>query len=194
MAWVAFDRGARLARESGLEGPAQRWSEIAREIHEEVCAKGYDAELGSFVQSYGSKWLDGSLLLIVSTGFLPLQDPRLAGTVRAIERRLLVDGFVMRHDPAEVETGLAHGEGAFLACSFWLVDTLTLLGREAEGRRLFERLLALRNDVGLLSEEYDVAARRLVGNFPQAFTHIALINSALNLGRAAKPAAQRAAS
>jgi GH15 family glucan-1,4-alpha-glucosidase len=194
MAWVAFDRGVRTAREFGLDGPVERWSEIARAIHQEVCAKGYDPKLGSFVQSYGSTWLDGSLLLIPTTGFLPADDPRVEGTVRAIMRRLLADGFVMRHDPAEVETGLAHGEGAFLACSFWLADALVLLGRHAEGQRLFERLLALRNDLGLLSEEYDVSARRLVGNFPQAFSHIALINTAQNLARWAKPAEQRAGS
>jgi GH15 family glucan-1,4-alpha-glucosidase len=192
MAWVAFDRGARIAREFGLKGPVERWSEVAREIHAEVCARGFDAELGSFVQSYGSKWLDGSLLLIPTTGFLPPDDPRVAGTVAAIERRLSADGFVMRHDPAEVETGLAHGEGAFLACSFWLADAWVLLGREDEGRGLFDRLLTLCNDVGLLSEEYDVHAKRLLGNFPQAFSHIALINTAHNLARIAKPAQQRA--
>jgi len=192
MAWVAFDRGARIASEFGLQGPVARWSEIAREIHAEVCSKGYDAELGSFVQSYGSKWLDGSLLLIPTTGFLPIEDPRIVGTIRAVEKRLLADGFVMRHDPAEIETGLAHGEGAFLACSFWLADAMVLLGREGEGAQLFERLLALRNDVGLLSEQYDVPTKRLVGNFPQAFSHIALINSAHNLARSKKPADQRA--
>ncbi len=192
MAWVAFDRGARIAGEFGLQGPVERWSEIAREIHAEVCSKGYDTELGSFVQSYGSKWLDGSLLLIPTTGFLPIEDPRVEGTIRAVEKRLLADGFVMRHDPAEIETGLAHGEGAFLACSFWLADAMVLLGREAEGAQLFERLLALRNDVGLLSEEYDVPTKRLVGNFPQAFSHIALINTAHNLARPKKPADQRA--
>jgi GH15 family glucan-1,4-alpha-glucosidase len=192
MAWVAFDRGARIANEFGLEAPAEQWSAIAAEIHADVCANGYDRDLGSFVQSYGSKWLDGSLLLLPTTGFLPSQDPRVIGTVRAIEGRLLQDGLVMRHDPAEVETGLSHGEGAFLACSFWLADAYTLTGREQEARKLFERLLALRNDVGLLSEEYDVRARRLVGNFPQAFSHIALINTAHNLSRPSKPAAQRA--
>jgi GH15 family glucan-1,4-alpha-glucosidase len=192
MAWVAFDRGARLAREFSMSGPVARWSEIAAEIHAEVCTHGYDAELGSFVQSYGSKWLDGSLLLIPTTGFLPPEDPRVAGTVRAIEKRLVVDGLVMRHDPAEVETGLAHGEGAFLACSFWLADALVLLGRADEGARLFERLLALRNHLGLLAEEYDPRVGRLVGNFPQAFSHVALINTAQNLARRKKPAEQRA--
>jgi len=192
MAWVAFDRGAKIADEFGMKGPVDRWCEIAREIHADVCANGYDPELGSFVQSYGSKWLDGSLLLIPTTGFLPKDDPRIEGTVRAIESRLLRDGFVMRHDPAEVETGLAHGEGSFLACSFWLADALVLIGREDEGRRLFERLLTLRNDVGLLSEEYDVERQRMVGNFPQAFSHIALVNTAHNLSRPSKPAEQRA--
>jgi GH15 family glucan-1,4-alpha-glucosidase len=192
MAWVAFDRGAKIAKEFGLQGPVERWSEIAKEIHDDVCANGYDAELGSFVQSYGSKWLDGSLLLIPTTGFLPMDDPRIASTVRAIEGRLLQDGFVMRHDPAEVEIGLAHGEGAFLACSFWLADAMVLLGRKEEGQLLFERLLALRNDLGLLSEEYDVPTKRLVGNFPQAFSHIALVTTAQNPARSSKPAEQRA--
>jgi GH15 family glucan-1,4-alpha-glucosidase len=192
MAWVAFDRGAKIAGEFGLKGPVERWTAVAREIHDDVCSNGFDEELGSFVQSYGSKWLDGSLLLIPTTGFLPLDDRRILGTVRAIEDRLLRDGFVMRHDPAETETGLAHGEGAFIACSFWLVDALIMTGRADEARGLFERLLKLRNDVGLLSEEYDVSARRLVGNFPQAFSHIALVNSAYNLVRSSKPAEQRA--
>jgi GH15 family glucan-1,4-alpha-glucosidase len=192
MAWVAFDRGVKIAQEFKIDGPVERWSAIARTIHEEVCAAGYDTELNSFVQSYGSKWLDGSLLCIPTTGFLPPDDLRIVGTVHAIERRLLRDGFVMRHDPAEVETGLAHGEGAFLACSFWLADALLLLGRNEEGERLFDRLLALRNDVGLLSEEYDVSANRLVGNFPQAFSHIALINTAHNIARPSMPAEQRA--
>ena len=192
MAWVAFDRAVKVAREFGLPGPVEQWSGMAQQIHDDVCANGYDAELGSFVQSYGSKWLDGSLLLIPTTGFLPLDDPRITGTVRAVEGRLIRDGFVMRHDPAEVETGLAHGEGAFLACSFWLADAMVLLGREDEGRRLFKRLLDLRNDVGLLSEEYDVTAKRLVGNFPQAFSHIALVNTAFNLVKPDKPAEQRA--
>jgi GH15 family glucan-1,4-alpha-glucosidase len=192
MAWVAFDRGLKIAREFGLNGPVEQWSRIAQEIHNDVCANGFDDALGSFVQSYGSKWLDGSLLLIATTGFLPLDDPRIEGTVRAIEKRLLEGGFVMRHDPAEVETGLAHGEGAFLACSFWLADAMSLLGREEEGKRLFNRLLALRNDLGLLSEEYDIPTKRLVGNFPQAFSHVALINTAYNLSRPSKPAEQRA--
>ena len=192
MAWVAFDRGVKMSEEFGLEGPVAQWRDIAKAIHADVCANGYDAELGSFVQAYGSKWLDGSLLMIPTTGFLPPNDPRIVGTVRAIENRMLKDGFVMRHDPAEVETGLAHGEGAFLACSFWLADAYVLTGRYEDAARLFERLLALRNDLGLLSEEYDVPTKRLVGNFPQAFSHIALINTAHNLSRTSKPAEQRA--
>jgi GH15 family glucan-1,4-alpha-glucosidase len=192
MAWVAFDRGAKFASEFGLKGPVERWSAVAREIHADVCRNGFDEELGSFVQAYGSKWLDGSLLLIPTTGFLPPDDPRIRGTIRAVEGRLLQDGFVMRHDPGEVETGLAHGEGAFLACSFWLVDAMVMTGRHEEAQRLFDRLLAVRNDLGLLAEEYDVGAQRLVGNFPQAFSHVALVNSAYNLARASKPAEQRA--
>jgi GH15 family glucan-1,4-alpha-glucosidase len=191
MAWVAFDRGIRHAVEAGLDGPIDHWREIAAAIHADVCEHGYNAELGSFVQSYGSTRLDGSLLLIPTTGFLPPGDPRIAGTVRAVEQRLLQNGFVLRHDPSEVETGLAHGEGAFLACSFWLADAYILLGRIDEAQKLFDRLLALRNDVGLLSEEYDVATNRLSGNFPQAFSHIALVNTAHNLSRAVKPAEQR---
>ena len=192
MAWVAFDRGLKIADEAGLEGPTEEWKRVAREIHDDVCANGYSEELESFVQAYGSTWLDGSLLMIPTTGFLPPDDPRVLGTVKAIEGRMLQDGFVMRHDPAEVETGLAHGEGAFLACSFWLADAYMLTGREDEARRLFDRLLALRNDLGLLSEEYDVPTGRLTGNFPQAFSHVALINTAHNLARPSKPAEQRA--
>lgn len=192
MAWVAFDRGIRHALEAGLDGPIDRWREVAAQIHADVCTRGYDPELGSFVQSYGSTWLDGSLLLIPTTGFLPPEDPRIAGTVRAIESRLLQQGFVMRHDPAEIETGLARGEGAFLACSFWLADAYILLGRMEEAQALFERLLAVRNDVGLLAEQYDPVTGRLAGNFPQAFSHVALVNTAHNLSRVRKPAEQRA--
>ena len=194
MAWVAFDRGVKLATEAELEGPLDRWRTVAAAIHVEVCTQGYDAELGSFVQSYGSKWLDGSLLLIPTTGFLEPNDPRIAGTVKAIEGRLVNGGFVMRHDPAEIETGLAHGEGAFLACTLWLADTYVLLGRREEAKILFERVRALCNDVGLISEAYDVTAKRLVGNFPQAFSHIALINTAHNLFRSEKPVEQRTGS
>ncbi|MBC7976522.1 MAG: glycoside hydrolase family 15 protein [Myxococcales bacterium] len=192
MAWVAFDRGIKLAEEAGLSGPVEHWRTIAAEIHASICTHGFDPELGSFVQAYGSRWLDGSLLLLPTTGFLPADDPRIVGTVHAIEARLVVEGLVMRHDPAEVETGLRHGEGAFLACSFWLADALLMLGRHDEGRALFDRLLALRNDLGLLAEEYEVRARRQVGNFPQAFSHVALVTTAHNLKHAQKPAEQRA--
>jgi GH15 family glucan-1,4-alpha-glucosidase len=192
MAWVALDRGIRAIEEAVLEGPLDRWRDVRRRIHDEVCACGFDRELGSFVQSYGSKELDASLLLLPTTGFLPPTDPRVRGTIEAIERRLFVDGFVLRYDTHSSTDGLPPGEGAFLACSFWLVDAMLLMGRDTEARELFERLLGLRNDVGLLAEEYDTRARRLVGNFPQAFSHIALVNSAHNLARATKPAEQRA--
>jgi GH15 family glucan-1,4-alpha-glucosidase len=191
MAWVAFDRAIKSAKEFGLEGPIERWQEVAAAIHADVCRRGFDRELGSFVQSYGAKNLDASLLLIPSVGFLPCDDPRVHGTVAAIEKRLLVDGFVMRYDSAESNDGLPPGEGAFLACSFWLVDAYILQGRGKDARQLFDRLLALRNDLGLLSEEYDPHAGRMLGNFPQAFTHLALINSAFNLTRFEKPVEQR---
>jgi GH15 family glucan-1,4-alpha-glucosidase len=144
------------------------------------------------VQCYGASRLDASLLLLASVGFLPPHDPRIAGTVAAIERTLLVDGLVQRYDTAETDDGLPPGEGAFLACSFWLVDAYVMLGRSDDARALFERLIAMANDVGLLSEEYDPVAQRMVGNFPQAFSHVALVNSAFNLSRATKPVEQRA--
>ena len=193
MAWVALDRGIRAIEEMHLEGPLSRWRDVRQHIHSEVCACGFDKELGSFVQSYGSKELDASLLLLPTTGFLPPSDPRVQGTIAAVERHLFIDGFVLRYNTHTSADGLPPGEGAFLACSFWLADALLLSGRIDEARQLFVRLLGLRNDVGLLSEEYDTHARRLVGNFPQAFSHIALVNSAHNLARATKPAEQRAA-
>jgi GH15 family glucan-1,4-alpha-glucosidase len=183
MAWVAFDRAIKTAEQFGLEGPLDRWREIAAAIHADVCARGYDRGLGSFVQSYGSKQLDAGLLLMPLVGFLPPEDARVRGTLQAVERRLLVDGLLKRYDTAAAPDGLPAGEGAFLACSFWLVDAYVLQNRWQDARRLFARLLELRNDVGLLSEEYDPRTRRLVGNFPQAFTHVALINSAFNLTR-----------
>jgi GH15 family glucan-1,4-alpha-glucosidase len=174
MAWVAFDRAIKAAEQFGLEGPLDRWREVAAAIHADVCRRGYDRELGSFVQSYGSKQLDASLLLLLPiVGFLSPEDPRIRGTLQAVERRLLVDGLLMRYDTAVSPDGLPPGEGAFLACSFWLVDAYVLQNRWQDARRLFARLLELRNDVGLLSEEYDPRTRRLVGNFPQAFTHVA---------------------
>jgi GH15 family glucan-1,4-alpha-glucosidase len=191
MAWVAFDRAIKSAEAFSLEGPLDRWRRQRHKIHADVCHRGFDAELGSFVQSYGSKELDASLLLLPIVGFLPPEDPRVQGTIEAIERKLLVDGLVRRYDTRESEDGLSSGEGVFLACSFWLVDAYVLLGRTEDARRLFERLLTLCNDVGLLSEECDPRTRRLLGNFPQALSHIALINSAFNLSEAAKPAMQR---
>jgi GH15 family glucan-1,4-alpha-glucosidase len=191
MAWVAFDRGVKSIEEFGFVGPLDHWRRLRQRIHDDVCANGFDLELGAFTQSYGGKDLDASLLMMALVGFLPPGDKRLRGTVDAIEQRLMVDGLVRRYDTQTAGDGLPAGEGAFLACSFWLVDNLVLLGRLDDARGLFERLLALRNDLGLLSEEYDPAAKRLVGNFPQAFSHIALINSAYNLARAAKPAEQR---
>jgi GH15 family glucan-1,4-alpha-glucosidase len=194
MAWVAFDRGIRAAEAAGLPGPVAQWKTVRDAIHHDVCTRAFDTVQGSFMQSYGSTQLDASLLLLPTTGFLPISDPRIRGTIAAVERHLLVDGFVLRYDTARTDDGLPAGEGAFLACSFWLADAYTMLGRIDDARRLFERLLAIRNDVGLLAEEYDTRAQRLVGNFPQAFSHIALVNTAHNLARAVKPAEQRAAS
>ena len=192
MAWVAFDRSIKSAETFGLEGPLDEWRRLRQEIFDDVCAKGFDAQLGSFVQSYGSKQLDASLLLVPSVGFLPVADPRIKGTVAAIEARLLREGFVMRYETDGADDGLPPGEGAFIACSFWLADIYTLLGRRVDAERLFRRLLSLRNDLGLLSEEYNPQSGRLVGNFPQAFSHMALINSAYNLTRAEKPVERRA--
>ncbi|HTM32488.1 MAG TPA: glycoside hydrolase family 15 protein [Vicinamibacterales bacterium] len=194
MAWVALDRGIRAIEQFGFAGPVDRWRQLRDTIHAEVCERGFDRSLGSFVQSYGSRELDASLLLLCTVGFLPSTDPRIQGTITAIERRLLVDGFVLRYDTASSDDGLPAGEGAFLACSFWLADAFAMVGRIDDARELFERLIGLRNDVGLLSEEYDTSAKRLVGNFPQAFSHVALVNTAHNLARARKPSTQRASS
>ena len=193
MAWVAFDRAIKTAESRGLAGPLDRWRATRARIHDEVCRRGYDPEIGAFVQAYGSRDLDASGLMLPLVGFLPPDDPRVRGTVEAIERGLMTDGLVRRYDTHRTDDGLPPGEGAFLACSFWLADNLTLLGRHADARRLFERLLALRNDVGLLAEEYDTRARRQVGNFPQALSHLALVGTALNLAPAERPAEQRAA-
>jgi GH15 family glucan-1,4-alpha-glucosidase len=191
MAWVAFDRGIKTVEKFHLEGPVDEWRKIRAEIHDEVCEKAFNAGLGAFTQAYGSKCLDASTLLIPTVGFLPANDERVRGTIAAIERVLMRDGFVLRYDSGETEDGLPPGEGAFLACSFWLADAYVLCGRRKDAIRLFERLLALRNDVGLLAEEYDPRAGRQLGNFPQAFSHVGLINTALNLGMAEKPAEQR---
>lgn len=192
MAWVAFDRAIASVEKGHGTGPVERWRDLRAEIHAEIWERGFDASRNSFVQAYGGKALDASLLLLPLVGFLPPDDPRIVGTVAAIQSELVVDGFVLRYDTGETRDGLPGDEGVFLACSFWLVDNLVLQGRQDEATRLFERLLSLRNDLGLLAEEYDPAERRLVGNFPQAFSHIALINSALNLTRAQNPATQRA--
>jgi len=191
MAWVAFDRAIKSAQEFGMPGPVEHWQRVRAEIHEDVCRNGFDAELNCFVQAYGSKELDASLLLIASIGFLPANDPRVRATFEVVERNLLVDGLVQRYRTAGSEDGLPPGEGAFLACSFWLVDAYCLIGRVQEAEELFDRLLALRNDVGLLAEEYDPRQKRMLGNFPQAFSHISLVNTAHNLSRKEKPSEQR---
>ncbi len=193
MCWVAFDRGIKAIEQSGRRGPLERWRDIRARIHEDVCRRGFRPSKSTFVQSYGSNDLDASLLLIPMTGFLPIEDPRVAGTVEAIRRELVEDGFVLRYRTRRGLDGLPPGEGVFLACSFWLVDVLCMQGRLQEAHALFQRLLDLRNDVGLLAEEYDPAARRQLGNFPQAFSHVGLINSAMGLSTQAMPAEERAA-
>ena len=181
MAWVAFDRAVKGIEEFGLDGPLDRWRAVRDTVHASVCSRGFDASTGSFVQAYDSKEIDASLLLLPLVGFLPPDDPRIVGTVSRVERELLRDGFVARYLSHSGVDGLPPGEGAFLACSFWLVDNYVLQGRMVEAKALFERLAGLVNDVGLLAEEYDPVRRRQVGNFPQAFSHVSLINSALNL-------------
>jgi GH15 family glucan-1,4-alpha-glucosidase len=181
MAWVAFDRAVRTVEDQGVDGPADRWRAVRDEIHAEICEKGFDPELGSFVQSYGSQELDASLLMLPLVGFLPPSDPRLRGTIEAVERELLQDGFVLRYRSEGGVDGLPPGEGVFLPCSFWLANCYELLGRHDDAVELFDRLVGLANDLGLLSEEYDPAAQRLLGNFPQAFTHLALVGTAFNV-------------
>jgi GH15 family glucan-1,4-alpha-glucosidase len=193
MTWVAFDRAVKIFEQRSSAQALQSLRQVRDRIHEDVCSKAFDPDLGSFVQAYGSKALDASLLLLPLVGFLPPSDPRIVGTVNAIEQRLMADGFVCRYDTGETVDGLPPGEGAFLACSFWLADNFLLQGRMTEARELFERLLALRNDVGLLAEEYDPRLGRQLGNFPQAFSHVALVNTAFNLTRSQGPAEQRAA-
>jgi GH15 family glucan-1,4-alpha-glucosidase len=186
MAWVALDRAIKhYGKYGGVE--VKRWKKNREMIHKEVCEKGFNKKLNSFVQSYGSKELDASCLRIGLVGFLPHDDPRVIGTVEAIEKRLMKDGFVERYDTKKTKDGLSCGEGAFLACSFWMVTSLWLMGRRADATAMFERLLALRNDVGLLSEEYDPVGKRLVGNFPQALSHIALLHTAFAMSGLWKP-------
>ncbi|HEY6451580.1 MAG TPA: glycoside hydrolase family 15 protein [Steroidobacteraceae bacterium] len=192
MAWVAFDRAIKTVEQFGLQGPLDHWKSLRARIHEEICRHGFNPKIGAFVQSYGSSELDASVLLLPLVGFLPPADARVRSTIEAIERHLMADGFIRRYRTSAGGDGLPPGEGAFLACSFWFADNLVLLGRQADARALFERLLGLCNDVGLLAEEYDPLDKRLIGNFPQAFSHIAIVNTAHNLTRAAGPARQRA--
>jgi len=181
MAWVAFDRAVRLAEQMKYKAPIEQWKAIREAIHAQICEKGFDAKRECFVQAYGSDGLDAALLLMPLVGFLPGSDPRVRNTVEAIRRELMRDGLVMRYDTATSQDGLPPGEGVFLACSFWMVSSLKAVGREPEARALFEDLLKLTNDLGLLSEEYDPHGKRMVGNFPQAFSHIALVSAAFDL-------------
>jgi GH15 family glucan-1,4-alpha-glucosidase len=201
MAWVAFDRAVRACGIYGVENDvADRWKHQREEIHDQVCAEGYDADKQAFTQAFGSKRLDAAVLMMPLVGFLPASDDRVQHTLKAVERELMHEGFVARYDTHGVDDGLPPGEGAFLPCSFWYVDNLALMGRDEEARTMFERLAGLTNDVGLLAEEYDPIAKRQLGNFPQAFTHIQLVNSAFNLNHATDtetgpghgPAARRA--
>ncbi len=191
MAWVALDRAVGGVERYGLDGPVGRWRALRDRIHAEVCTKGYDAKRNTFVQYYGGTGLDAALLMLPLVGFLPPDDPRIVGTVEAVEAELVVDGFVHRYDLGHTDDGLAGSEASFLMCSFWLADCLHLIGRRGDARALFERLLAVRNDVGLLAEEYDAGAGRMIGNFPQAFSHVALINSAGILSDIDDPARER---
>jgi GH15 family glucan-1,4-alpha-glucosidase len=193
MSWVAFDRAVKVAEQVALDAPLERWRSARQAIHDDVCARGFDRAKGAFTQAYGSPALDASLLMMPLVGFLPPTDARVAGTVRAIERELLEDGLVLRYRTDEVDDGLSGREGVFLPCSFWLADNYALMGREREAVALFERLLSLRNDVGLLAEEYDPVGRRMLGNFPQAFSHVGLVNTAFNLSpHQVAPASERA--
>jgi GH15 family glucan-1,4-alpha-glucosidase len=194
MAWVAMDRAVKGVEHFGLEGPVDRWRSLRDTIHADVCRQGFNADINAFVQSYGTTRLDASLLMLPLVGFLPPEDPRVRGTVEAIERHLTRDAFVARYATTSDVDGLPPGEGAFLLCSFWLADNLSLIGRRDDAVRLFERILEIRSDVGLLSESYHVDARRLVGNYPQAFSHIGLINTARNLTRSGGPADDRRSS
>ncbi len=191
MAWVAFDRAIKAVENDGVKGPVERWRRVRARIHADVCRKGYNPKSGTFVQHYGSTKLDASLLQIALVGFLPPDDPRVRRTVEAIERELMCEGLVIRYPTARRVDGLPPGEGVFLPCSFWLADNLVLQGRSADAEALFERLLGVQNDVGLLSEEYDPRARVLLGNFPQALSHVALINTARNLSRRGGPGEHR---
>jgi GH15 family glucan-1,4-alpha-glucosidase len=191
MAWVALDRAVKAVEGGQHEGPLDRWRKLRDRIHRDVCRQGFNRQRNAFVQYYGTDVLDAALLMIPLVGFLPAHDPRVVGTVEAIQRELISEGLVMRYRTETDVDGLPAGEGVFLPCSFWLVDNLVLGGRHHEARQLFERLASLCNDVGLLSEEYDPVSRRLLGNFPQAFTHVSLVNSVHNLAPAEGPARHR---
>ncbi|HEX7011637.1 MAG TPA: glycoside hydrolase family 15 protein [Steroidobacteraceae bacterium] len=192
MAWVAFDRAIKDAEAYKLPGPIERWRELRAKIHAQICERGFDRERNTFVQAYGSKNLDASLLLMAELGFLPADDPRVHGTIRAIESELMYEGFVRRYDTVRTDDGLPPGEGVFLACTCWLANAYAMTGREREALELFDRVASLANDVGLLSEEYDPVTGRLMGNFPQGFSHLSLIVTAFNLVHTAKPSRQRA--
>jgi GH15 family glucan-1,4-alpha-glucosidase len=187
MTWVAFDRAIKSAEKFGFDAPLERWRTLRDAICRDVCEKGFDPGQNAFVESYGSQWLDASILLLPAVGFLPVSDPRVRGTIEAIEKYMMRDGFVLRHDPREVSDEKQPIEGAFLACSLWLADAHVLAGDVAKARALFDRVVAVANDLGLLAEEFDSGACRQTGNFPQALTHIALINTAHNLCDATKP-------
>jgi GH15 family glucan-1,4-alpha-glucosidase len=187
MTWVAFDRGIKSAEQFGFKAPLDRWRSLRGQIHREVCEKGFDPVQNTFVQSYGSQLLDASILLLPSVGFLPASDPRVRGTLAAIEKYMMRDGFVLRHDPREISDEKQPIEGAFLACTLWLADAYVLAGEIAKAQILFDRVVAVANDLGLLAEEFDSGVGRQTGNFPQALTHIALINTAHNLSDAKKP-------
>jgi GH15 family glucan-1,4-alpha-glucosidase len=192
MAWVAVDRAVKALEDFGFEGDLARWKSLRNAIHEDVCNQGFNKEVGAFTQAYGSKHLDASVLMAPLVGFLPITDERIISTVNLINKELVVEGFVLRYrTDNEGVDGLPAGEGVFLPCSFWLVDCLYLMGRKEEAHDLFDRLLKLSTRLGLISEEYDVRNKRLVGNFPQAFTHVGLINTAMNLSPRPGPADYR---
>jgi GH15 family glucan-1,4-alpha-glucosidase len=184
MVWVALDRAISIAEHTGADAPLDTWRAARQQVHDEVCAQAFSEKLGAFTQVYGGEQLDSSLLLMPMVGFLPALDPRVKGTIEAIEQKLMRNGLLLRYDTGKSDDGLPSGEGAFLACSFWLVSCLKLVGREEDARQLLDRLLALRNDLGLMAEEYDTQRKRQVGNFPQAFSHIAMVNAIFDLERA----------